>query len=320
MNNIEPLTITELVQHHPEKVAQAFEGATSLSQVLIRLGKTIYNTPARQTLKIFAEKNSIPVPFYLPETHLKAMRPREEVNLATMLVEGSPVGRSTLIQYLLKYKVIPYSCKICKLGATWNDKRLSLQLDHENGVSDDNRIENLRFLCPNCHSQTDTYTGRNKGAYKNQLSSKCLRCSEISKNGDYCKACAPYVLVPSRALSETVANIEKLPDREVILKDIAEIGKRAVIRKYGISYYFLDKLIKEPDKPLRKVQKGILRPDLRKASYPPSDVLIARVIKEGYEVLSRELGVSGNAIRKHLRIATGSYPKTQAQLAVRARQ
>lgn len=39
---------------------------------------------------------------------------------------------------------------------------MTLQLDHINGVRDDNRIENLRFLCPNCHSQTDTFAGRNK--------------------------------------------------------------------------------------------------------------------------------------------------------------
>ena len=43
------------------------------------------------------------------------------------------------------------------------DKKLSLQLDHINGINNDHRIENLRFLCPNCHSQTETYAGKNKG-------------------------------------------------------------------------------------------------------------------------------------------------------------
>ena len=43
----------------------------------------------------------------------------------------------------------------------WMNQQLTLQLDHINGISDDNRKENLRFLCPNCHSQTKTFGGNN---------------------------------------------------------------------------------------------------------------------------------------------------------------
>lgn len=51
---------------------------------------------------------------------------------------------------------------LCGLGETWEGKPLRLQLDHANGDNTDNREENLRLLCPNCHSQTETYYGRNK--------------------------------------------------------------------------------------------------------------------------------------------------------------
>lgn len=54
-----------------------------------------------------------------------------------------------------------YKCEQCGLGPSWNNAPLTLQLDHRNGDCCDDRLENLRWLCPNCHSQTDTYTGRN---------------------------------------------------------------------------------------------------------------------------------------------------------------
>lgn len=52
-------------------------------------------------------------------------------------------------------------CEECGAGPVWNGKPLVLQIDHKNGTSHDNRLENLRILCPNCHSQTDNFAGKN---------------------------------------------------------------------------------------------------------------------------------------------------------------
>ena len=62
---------------------------------------------------------------------------------------------------IIQEKLIPYECAICKNKGEWKKKNLSLVLDHINGVKKDNRLENLRFVCPNCDSQLPTFKSKN---------------------------------------------------------------------------------------------------------------------------------------------------------------
>lgn len=73
----------------------------------------------------------------------------------------------------LARQILQYICGECGNTGFHNGQELVLQLDHKNGINNDNRLENLRWLCPNCHSQTKTFAGRNiinaKGSIKRSV-------------------------------------------------------------------------------------------------------------------------------------------------------
>lgn len=86
----------------------------------------------------------------------------QRYTLDEILVENSRYSNLGRIKVrMIKEGLIEEICDSCGVGNMWNGKKLSLHLDHINGINNDHRRENLRMLCPNCHSQTDTYSGRN---------------------------------------------------------------------------------------------------------------------------------------------------------------
>lgn len=92
---------------------------------------------------------------------------RSKIPTADMFTVNSVHHRKTIKHRILDEDLLEYSCsgEKCPLNGinspVWAGKPISLHLDHINGIRDDHRLENLRFLCPNCHSQTETYSGKN---------------------------------------------------------------------------------------------------------------------------------------------------------------
>jgi hypothetical protein len=78
-----------------------------------------------------------------------------------VFVENSPLHSGSAVRRRLLARGWPYHCVWCGL-VEWRGGRLVLHLDHINGIHNDNRFENLRLLCPNCHSQTDTYCNKRR--------------------------------------------------------------------------------------------------------------------------------------------------------------
>ena len=83
------------------------------------------------------------------------------VSTLDLLIVDTPRNNQTIKKRIVKEKILPYRCVMCGLENMYNMLPLVLHLDHINGNPSDNRLLNLRFLCPNCHSQTSTYSGKN---------------------------------------------------------------------------------------------------------------------------------------------------------------
>jgi Zn finger protein HypA/HybF involved in hydrogenase expression len=120
--------------------------------------------------------------------HCSKIANKNKTSIEDIFKIDSNFHSRNLKKKILQYELIEYKCSGCDLEDEWNGKPLNLQIDHINGISNDNRIENLRFLCPNCHSQTETYAGKNK----TKKLRKCKVCQkEITdaKKADYCSKC-----------------------------------------------------------------------------------------------------------------------------------
>jgi hypothetical protein len=95
-------------------------------------------------------------------THTASTGGKPIHNLKDILIKNSPyTNRERLKIRLVREGFLEYKCA-CGNTGEWNGKKLTLQLDHIDGAPYNHELDNLRFLCPNCHSQTETFSGRNR--------------------------------------------------------------------------------------------------------------------------------------------------------------
>jgi hypothetical protein len=118
------------------------------------------------SLKLHIERLGLETNHFLGQGHNKGKTlpsPPGTIPLSKILVEHSTYTSNDRLKIrlvregLLEYRCSEQGCEISE----WKGAPLSLHLDHKNGNRRDNRLDNLRFLCPNCHSQTPTYCGKN---------------------------------------------------------------------------------------------------------------------------------------------------------------
>jgi hypothetical protein len=200
-------------------------------------------------------------------------RPFKEYTLEEILQKDFPYSTLRLKQRLLESGLKEYKCEGCK-NIEWNGKPIPLELHHINGDRNDNRIENLQILCPNCHAQTKHYRGKNQTRYEKEEFKSDLEQRELyeqererkriereekyknikrrdrsPKPPRYCKYCGKELT--NRQLyycSEECAHnaVSKRPPVLELIDKLKEFNnnKSAVSRYYGVSEQAVRKWLK----------------------------------------------------------------------------
>lgn len=157
----------------------------------------------------------------------------KESVINTFLIKGkkSPSHRLKLLLY--KFNIKEQVCECCGIEPIWNGKPISFHLDHIDGDNLNNEVINLRILCPNCHSQTDTYAGKKNKKTKEQklieLDRHCPQCdSLITRRATLCNSCSG-----TKKAEEKRSFV--LPTKEELIQMLKDTNFVQVGKKYNVS-------------------------------------------------------------------------------------
>lgn len=140
-----------------EELTNIVNDSRTLQEVLKKLGYSSVSGANRQTVQSRLDKYNISTEHFTKGVGRGIKRSEENI-----FCENSTASQKVLREWYKKGNYTEYKCSICGLQPFWNGKALTLTLDHINGNNLDDRLENLRWVCPNCDRQLDTFGSKNR--------------------------------------------------------------------------------------------------------------------------------------------------------------
>ena len=137
----------------------------SYAEVLRKAGR-VQAGGSQNTLKKKIEEYNIDISHFTGQRWQHSPTFQEKYTPENLFVKNSSVSNQTIRKYLNKYELIPYICSECGCDGHWRDGVLALQLHHKDGDNTNNELDNLTYLCPNCHAITDSFGGKNNVGQK----------------------------------------------------------------------------------------------------------------------------------------------------------
>lgn len=245
-----------------EQFINAIRNNKSIAGVLRELNLCAFGSTYR-AFKILAKKLGVNTEHFTGQGWLRGQKNkfRKKMPLENILIQDSDYsGTSRLKLRLVTEGYLVDICSSCNLNPFWNGKKITLHLDHINGINTDNRIENLRILCPNCHSQTETFAGRNtqkarkapvpesglRDRLKPDCSSKEHGSSILPRSTNIC-ACGHQInRKAKRCRPCSYKNSEKIawPSNEELQKLLWEKSTLTLSKELGVSDKAIEKRAK----------------------------------------------------------------------------
>jgi hypothetical protein len=214
-----------------EKIRNTVKESFSFAEVLRKLNK-IRSGDSYKIIKRFIERNNIDISHFDPYKYNRIINKGKP--LIYHLQKGTIINSSHLKDKLYKHNLKQRICEKCGQTEDWNGEKMSLILDHINGISNDNRLENLRILCPNCNSTLPTHCKGYKGLVEKEHKIYYCECGNTkSKKSKKCLECC----------SKSKRKVER-PDKDLLIKELSESNYTKLGKKYGVSDNAIRKWLK----------------------------------------------------------------------------